>query len=83
MMVGDSMSSVRNRFRHGAGELMDDREVLYGDGETPPFGVSEYQDATATLHYSLPVEGVEGIGTVTLQMIFVDTSLSELFLYSW
>lgn len=83
VMVGDSMSSVLNRFRHGEGELTGGREVLYGDGETPPFGVAEYQDATATLHYSFPVEGVKGIGTVTLQMIFVDTSLSELFLYSW
>jgi hypothetical protein len=83
VMVGDSMSSVLNRFRHGEGELLDGREVLYVDGETPPFGVAEYEDATATLHYSFPVEGVKGIGTVTLQMIFVDTSLSELFLYSW
>ncbi len=83
VMVGDSMVSVLNRFRHGEGELTDGREVLYGDGETPPFGVAEYQDSTVTLHYSFPVEGIKDIGTVTLQMIFVDTSLSELFLYSW
>jgi hypothetical protein len=57
--------------------------VLYGDGQTPPYGLAEYDTANATLHYACQVDGGGGVKTVTLHMIFMDTILSELFLYSW
>ncbi len=84
VQVGDTLSSVMMRFRHSEGELDSAfTEVLYGDGKTPPYGLAEYTDFTATLRYAFMVEGREDIKTVTLHMIFVDTTLSELFLYSW
>ncbi len=84
IMVGDSLSSVIMRFRHSEGEFDGSAtEVLYGDLETPPFGLAEYNGATATLHYTQPVIGAAGIENVTLYMIFVDTELTELFVYSW
>ncbi len=84
VMVGDSLSSVLMRFRHGEGEYDGAfSEVLYGDGQTAPYGLAEYQDATATLRYACPVESEQGMKAVTLHMFFVDTMLSELFLYSW
>jgi len=84
VMVGDSLSSVIMRFRHSEGEFDGSTtEVLYGDGEAPPFGLAEYNGATATLHYAQPVSGAEGIENVTLYMIFMDTELTELFVYSW
>jgi hypothetical protein len=84
VQVGDSFSSVLMRFRHSEGEFNGvTTEVLYGDGQTPPFGLAEYEETTATLHYACPIEAGGDIKTVTLHMIFVDTILSELFLYSW
>jgi hypothetical protein len=84
VQVGDSFSSVLMRFRHSEGEFNGvTTEVLYGDGQTPPFGLAEYEETTATLHYACPIEGGGDIKSVTLHMIFVDTILSELFLYSW
>jgi hypothetical protein len=84
VQVGDSFSSVLMRFRHSEGEFNGvTTEVLYGDGQTPPFGLAEYEETTATLHYACPIEAGGDIKSVTLHMIFVDTILSELFLYSW
>ena len=84
VQVGDTLSSVLMRFKHSEGEFDGTAaEVLYGDGQTPPYGLAEYDTANATLHYACPVEGNGDIKSVTLHMIFVDTILSELFLYSW
>ncbi len=84
VQVGDTLSSVLMRFRHSEGEFDGTTtEVLYGDGQTPPFGLAEYDTATATLRYACQVEGSGDVKSVTLHMIFVDTILSELFLYSW
>ncbi len=84
VQVGDTLSSVLMRFRHSEGEFDGTTtEVLYGDGQTPPFGLAEYDTATATLRYACQVEGSGDVKSVTLHMIFVDTTLSELFLYSW
>jgi hypothetical protein len=84
VQVGDTFSSVLMRFRHSEGEFDGtSTDVLYGDGQTPPFGLAEYEETTATLHYACPIEGGGDIKSVTLHMIFVDTILSELFLYSW
>ncbi len=84
VQVDDSLSSVMMRFRHSEGEFDGtSTEVLYGDGQTPPYGLAEYGNTTATLHYVQAVNGNKDVQVVTLHMIFVDTMLSELFLYSW
>ncbi len=84
VQVGDTFSSVLMRFRHSEGEFDgSNTDMLYGDGQTPPFGLAEYEETTATLHYTSPVDGSGDVKSVTLHMIFVDTILSELFLYSW
>jgi hypothetical protein len=84
VQVGDTLSSVLMRFRHSEGEFDGtSSEVLYGDVKTPPYGLAEYDAATATLHYACPIEGGGDVKSVTLHMIFVDTILSELYLYSW
>lgn len=84
VMVGDTLSSVIMRFRHSEGEFDGQTtEVLYGDGVTPPFGLAEYNGFTATLHYTQQVSGVDGMENVTLYMIFVDTELTEIFVYPW
>lgn len=84
VQVGDTLSSVMMRFKHSEGEYDGTAaEVLYGDGQTPPYGLAEYDAANSTLHYACPIEGYGEIKSVTLHMIFVDTILSELFLYSW
>ncbi len=84
VMVGDSLSSVIMRFRHSEGQFDGlATEVLYGDGQTPPYGLAEYDSATVTLHYIQPVSNAAGIENVTMYMIFVNTELTELFLYPW
>ena len=84
VMVGDSLSSVIMRFRHSEGEFDGvSTEVLYGDGKTPPYGLAEYNNAMATIHYTQPVSGAQGISNVTLYMVFADTELTELFIYPW
>ncbi len=84
VQVGDTLSSVLMRFRHSEGEFEGSAtEVLYGDGQTPPYGLAEYDAATSTLRYAFSVEGGGDVKTVTLHMIFADTMLSEMFLYSW
>ncbi len=84
VMVGDSLSSVMMRYRHGEGEYDgESSEILYGDGQIPPFGRAEYADSTVTLHYAFPVSGIDGIENVTMYMMFVDTYLSELLIYPW
>lgn len=84
VMVGDSLSSVMMRFRHGDGSFDgSSTEVLYGDGTAAPYGLAEYAAGSATLTYVLTVEDGQETETVTLYMIFTDTKLSELLLYSW
>lgn len=80
--VGDSLSSVIMRFRHSEGEYDGgSREVLYGDGETAPFGTAEYgNDASATLRYALSLDNGQ---TVTLYLEFQWNQLTEIMLYRW
>ena len=51
--VDDTMESVMNRFRQGENNPLPEGIALYGDGETPPYGVLAYGDVTATLTYVL------------------------------
>lgn len=79
--IGDTFSSVYNRFRNGEGEYQEDgTEQLYGVNGEGSFGKASYgYDASANLRYGFTA----GDGrTVTLQMDFTVMELSEIMLYA-
>ncbi len=78
--IGDTLSSVISRFRNGEGDYDGvSREVLYGDGESAPYGLAEYgDDATAGLWYAAKLEDGR---TVVLSMSFEQMYLSDITLY--
>lgn len=76
--MGDTFSSVLNRFRHGEGQYADLTETLYGDPATTAYGVAEYgADASATLTYSFEEAGRQ----VVMHLAFTTMELSEILLY--
>lgn len=78
--IGDTFSSVLNRFRHGEGEYDGvSAETLYGTEGVAPCGSAEYgTDASATLRYLLRLsDGRE----IALYMDFHQMALSEMLLY--
>ncbi len=78
--LGDSFSSVLNRFRFDAGAHTGvGTEVLYGAEGQPPFGVATYgEDASATLRYALAA----GDGSqVVLSIAFTRMEASEIVVY--
>jgi len=77
--VGDTFSSVLNRFRYGEGEYADLTEILYGDPETDTYGLAEYgADAAYTLRYAF--KAADG-RQVVLHMNFSFMELTEILLY--
>ena len=78
--VGDTLSSVISRFYNGDGEFDgESREILYGDGETAPYGLAEYgMDADAGLWYAVQVEDGR---TVVLSISFEQMYVSDVTLY--
>ena len=79
--VGDTFSSVYNRFRNGEGEYREDgTEMLYGVLGEGSFGQAVYgTDASATLRYGLTAADGR---RVVLQMDFTMMALSEIVLYA-
>ncbi len=78
--VGDSLSSVIQRFRHSDGEYDEDTaiEMLYGTSDEAPYGLAEYgTDASATLMYVLKVNDQ----TVCLHLSFEMMELAEITIY--
>ena len=79
--IGDTLSSVLNRFRNGEGEYDEDSglEVLYGDLQAgAPLATAEYgSDGSATLHYSM----VEGDKVIAMYLDFQQMYLSNITLY--
>ena len=78
--IGDTFSSVYNRFRSGEGEYQEDgTEVLYGQEGESAFGHAEYgDDASATLRYGFTLaDGRQ----VVLRMSFTVMELSTVMLY--
>lgn len=78
--VGDTLSSVLCRFRHGEGEFDGvSSEVLYGTVGAAPYGLAEYgDDASATLIYAMAGEDGRAI---LLHMGFEQMCLAEITLY--
>lgn len=79
--VGDTLTSVLTRFRHGEGSYDEaaGRETLYGMVGSAPYGVAEYGgDAPAMLMYVLACNSK----TVCLHMTFEQMLLTEITLYN-
>ena len=78
--IGDTFSSVYNRFRNGEGEYQaDGTEVLYGREGEGSFGCAEYDnDASATLRYGFTLDDGR---QVTLRLTFTVMTLSTVMLY--
>ena len=77
--IGDTFSSVYNRFRNGEGEYQEDNtEVLYGE-ETASFGKAEYgYDASALLRYGFMLENGK---QVLMQLDFSIMELAEIMIW--
>ena len=78
LRVGDSVASVRSRFRSGEGEDLGISEVLYGSEESGVFGTADYgTDASALLRYGALSEDGE---RVLLYLNFEQLNLREIIL---
>jgi len=78
--VGDSLTSVLNRFRHSEGEYGDMREVLYGDPAGDVFGTVEYgEDASATVRYKTATSQGQ---SVMLYLYFENMTLKEMLIFT-
>lgn len=79
--IGDSFSSVLNRFRNGEGSYDESTgiEVLYGDGFNAPTATAEYgNDASAVLRYSLEEDG----RVICMAVSFEQMSVIDITLYT-
>ncbi len=79
--IGDTISSVLQRFRHSEGSYDDETatETLYGTSGEAPYGLAEYgTDASAVLMYVLST----GDTTVCLHFNFEMMALTEITLYT-
>ena len=78
--IGDTFSSVYNRFRNGEGEYQEDgSEVLYGAEGESSFGAASYGwDASASARYGFTLEDGR---QVVLQMEFTVMELTSIMLY--
>ena len=73
--VGDYLDTVIFRFRHSEGGVGDVGLTLYGDAETPPFGLLTYDAEGAALTYALSLEEGE---TVLWYLTFIGARLDSM-----
>lgn len=73
LRIGDEINQAIGRFEHGV-EFAIPTQVLYGDGETPPYGRMETQGTEAQLYYALDLDGQ----TVMLIMMFKDDVMTNM-----
>ncbi len=69
LRVGTEIKQAIGRFEHGT--ELNPTQVLYGDGETAPYGRMETQGSEAQLHYALDQNGE----TIMLMLLFVDDAM--------
>lgn len=62
----------------GQGRVSGTQALLYGDGQTPPYGTLERAGQAATLRYAATVAGG---ATVALHLTFANDLLAELMIY--
>lgn len=67
----------------GAGRVSDTAAILYGDGQTPPFGTLERAGGDATLRYATTATAGGASFAVALHMTFVNDRLAELMIYRY
>ncbi len=79
--IGDSFSSVYNRFRHGEGEYQEDgTELLYGSVESGTYGMAEYDaDASAVMRFAFTLEDGR---QAEMQLGFTIMELTEILVYA-
>ena len=75
--VGDTLDSVLNRFRHQIEMAGDSAFLLYGDGQSAPFGALNYTVYGAEVQYALALEDGQA---VYLHLSFTDGVLDEMIL---
>jgi len=74
--VGDSVTSLMLRFRHGEGGFDGSATVLYGENGAAPYGEVRYEDSGAYLTYLAPAPDC----TVALYLNCTDMTLSGFML---
>ncbi len=84
LAAGTPLAAAMALFRsEGSGAVADGAALLYGDGETLPFGTLERTGNDATLRYAAAIPGADGTArTVALHLTFVNGLLAELTLYT-
>ena len=67
LRAGTELNQAIGRFEHGV-EFASPTQLLYGNGETPPYGRMETQGSESQLHYALDQEGE----VIMLTLMFID-----------
>lgn len=67
LRIGTELNQAIGRFEHGV-EFASPSQLLYGNGETPPYGRMETQGGEAQLHYALGQEDE----VIMLTLMFID-----------
>lgn len=82
--VGDTLGDVLDTFYRNDNVGNDTINPLYGDGETPPFGLLSFQEGgSATVRYGYQEQDEAGNDiTYLLRLAFQDEVLTEYMLYS-
>lgn len=77
--LGDSLTDVLYRFRHGDGEFSGLSEMLYGTEGQAPYGMAQYAaDGSATVRYAAPLTDGR---TVVLMISFEQLTAREIMIY--
>ena len=85
LCVGATLSQAMALFRsEGSGTTDGVAALLYGDGQTPPFGTLERTGGDATLRYAATLTGADGAPLrVALHLTFSGEQLAEIMLYTF
>lgn len=75
LRIGTELNQAIGRFEHGP-ELSSPTQLLYGDGEHPPYGRMETQGGETQLSYALEQDGE----TIMLTLMFIDGDLVDMSL---
>ena len=83
LTIGMPLETALSLFRmEGSGYVSETAALLYGDGQTPPFGTLEQEDGFAIARYQTLAQDAAGTQTVfALHLSFTNGSLTELMLY--
>ena len=80
--VGDTLDKVLASFESdGEGRVYANQALLYGDGQTAPYGVLEQGEGYASVSYTAAMTKEQA--NVTLMLQFADGLLEEWMIYTW